>query len=252
MRPWHVLIIIIPILGFLGFRIMNLEDRIGLLHQMVEMQSRSAKPVASEAGDNELEEIYEPSGESEPQPDQQSDQRAEGQAEGLEELRARIERLEARLEEGATVRQAEATVDPAAALANPNKKGKFEDYVRSVLRNEADRLRDQQLLKHRDALVENRMRAVSDFAKQAGLSPNQEASVASILTEEADRMVELLKQPEVLEDPPRALEKWADMLKETDQQAAEVLNAAQMLLYMQLRKLEQDVLMPWLPKENRK
>ena len=112
-------------------------------------------------------------------------------------------------------------------------------------------MRDEQLLKHRDALVENRMRAVSDFAKKAGLSPNQETAIASILTEEADRMVELLKQPEILDDPPRALEKWGEMLKDTDEQAAEVLNAAQMLLYMQLRKLEQDVLMPWLPKEPR-
>jgi len=248
MRPWHALLIVIPVLGFLGFRIMNLEDRIGLLHQMVEMQSRSLDAVTPEGGGDEPEEPYEPSAESEPQLDQQSGQQGEAQPEGLEELRERIERLEARLQEGAATGQQGSAIDPATAMANPNRQGKFENYVRSVLRNEADRLRDQQLLKHRDALVENRMRAVTDFAKQAGLTANQEASIASILTEEADRMVELLKQPGVLDEPADALEKWENMLKDTDQQSAEVLNAAQMILYMQLRRLEQEVLMPWLPK----
>jgi hypothetical protein len=219
---------------------MSLEDRIGLLYEMVETQSRNTKePVADEDRADEPDESYE------------APEKPEEQPAGLEELRARVDRLEARLDEAEVLEAPEGTAVSKGAVSDPGKKEKFQDYVRSLVRSEADRLRDQQLLKHRDALVENRMRAVSDFAKQAGLSPNQENSIASILTEEADRMVELLKQPEVLEDPPKALEKWGDMLKETDQQASEVLNPAQMLLYMQLRRLEQDALMPWLPKENR-
>lgn len=244
MRPWHVLLIVIPILGFLSFRVMSLEDRIGLLYEMVEIQSRNAKEsVVEEDRADEPDEPYEAPEKPEQQPEQQPA--------SLEELRARVERLEARLDEAETVEAPEGTTVSKGAISDQGKKEKFQDYVRSVVRSEADRLRDQQLLKHRDALVENRMRAVSDFAKQAGLSPNQENSIASILTEEADRMVELLKQPEVLDDPPKALEKWGEMLKETDEQASEVLNPAQMLLYMQLRRLEQDALMPWLPKENR-
>ena len=253
MRPWHVLIIVIPILGFFGFRIMDLEDRVGLLHQMIEMQSRSAKPIADQPGDDqpgddEPEEGYEPaveSDESEPQAEAPSEPPRE-----MEELRARVEKLEARLQGSEASGQQASVEDQVVALATPRKKEKFEDYLRSVLRDEADRLRDQQLLKHRDAVVENRMNAVNEFAKRAGLSPDQESSIASILTDEADRMMEVLKQPEALEDPPRALEKWSDMLKETDEQAAEVLNSSQMLFYMQLRKLEQDVLMPWLPSES--
>ena len=46
MRPWHVLMIVIPFLGFLSFRVMSLEDRIGLLYDMYEMQSRNAKGEA--------------------------------------------------------------------------------------------------------------------------------------------------------------------------------------------------------------
>jgi hypothetical protein len=245
MRPWHVLLIVIPILGFLSFRVMSLEDRIGLLYEMVEIQSRDAKEsVAGEDRADEPDEPYEAS-------DKPEQQQPEQQPAGLEELRARVDRLEALLDEVEVVEAQEGTTVSKAAIPDPGKKEKFQDYVRSVVRSEADRLRDEQLLKHRDALVENRMRAVSDFAKQAGLSPNQENSIASILTEEADRMVELLKQPEVLEEPPKALKKWGEMLKETDEQASEVLNPAQMLLYMQLRRLEQDALMPWLPKENR-
>jgi hypothetical protein len=229
MKPWHVLLILIPLCGYLLFKISSLDDRVELLYGMVQIKADTEKSDDGEEVDA-----------------------GNPEAERIAELENQVEKIEARLDavaETATIAAEQPAPEPSSTpVTDLVKSDGFDEYVVGVMRNEVNKIRDEQLIQHRDFLMDNRTKAVRNFAKQHGLTRHQEAAVLALMADEADQMVEILKSPDITEDLPRAMDRWKEMLAKTDEEVGEVLDEKQMGVYLYLRRVEQQVLMPWLPK----
>ena len=149
-------------------------------------------------------------------------------------------RDELRTLEQARARKGEST----AAQAAGNEK-----QILSVVDREQSRIRDRQLEFHRTRMIEGREAALEDFAQRYGLSPSQTDQLHELLTDEVDRMVEILRRRESLENPEQATADWMATLEQTDDAAHRVLDPAQRGPWDQARAVERHVLWPWLPND---
>jgi hypothetical protein len=208
--------LLVGLVGFLGFRVVDLEQRVAALTQ----QLGSAPAAHDQAADTR-----------EPKP-------VSAMGSGFE---ARLAALERRVDELKNSQQTREKAGPIGA--DPQS----EQQVLNVFEREASRIRDVQLEFHRNRWLEQRNGALVIFAKTYGLTPNQTSELQKVIENEVDVMVEQLRQPTMLEDPDQAVSDWQAMLDDTDAKAHKLLNRDQLAAWDTGRAFERQVLWPWLP-----
>jgi hypothetical protein len=119
--------------------------------------------------------------------------------------------------------------------------------ILSVVERENNRVKDVQLEWNRARWLENRDEQLTVFSKTYGLTPEQTSNLQKAMRAEVDTMVELLRRPCLLDDPDQAASDWQGMLDATDKAAKQVLNPAQLGAWNQARGFERRLLWPWLP-----
>lgn len=222
MRAWYLLLFIIPPFAVLEYQAISLGNRIDTLHQIVQGFSN----VESMGRMNEHEKIPSSSSIAQLQKD-------------IDTLKEQVSHLQYGPKDG---------TGKAARSTSPNDPKPFDEQVLTVLRSESERIRDAQLARNRAALIAYRKNAVKEFARRQGLSAAQESAIMTILEDEVDRMVEILKNFDWEEEKANMSVEWMDMIRVTNDKAQEILDADQMSIFLYLRHLEQQALAPWLPK----
>jgi hypothetical protein len=128
------------------------------------------------------------------------------------------------------------------APADPDR---TKEEVLSIVADETDRILVKQLLWHRSNLMSARKPGFRAFEQGAQLTPAQSQSVWGHLEAEADEFVDLLRIPELREDPEALVREIRAVLASTDDKVRRVLNADQIRQYEHGRALERAALMPW-------
>jgi hypothetical protein len=225
MRSWIVALIALLLGAFVLYRSYALESRVHILSKIVERSSKSQSRGNPENADKRL-----------------------------RELETNVKTLTGQI--GSVYNGAP---DPTSATGKKTMEGlnklmspkHFDERVLSLLDAEKQKAIDAQLKWHRDALVDYRMDSLDYFAADQKLSAGQLSALRSILEDEVDKMVEILRTPAMLADQKKGLAAWIQVIRDTDKDAGEVLNAQQMKVYRHFRRLEQQVLTPWLPEKDR-
>lgn len=225
MRAWHILVVVVALCGLLEYQLFNLSSRVDTLRQIV--QGLSAADAM----------------------DQMQNKQGNAAAlsklqESVKKLTTRVDRLQLGLPSGSINTT---TSDPGAAT-NGEPGDMFSDKVLSVIRSEVERIRDIQLKRNRDALVKYRKAAVREFAIKQGLTAGQESAIQTILEDEVDRMVEVLRDVDWENASPTFLTEWNAMLAQTNDKVQDILSPDQMAIFLYLRHLEQQAMQVWLPK----
>jgi len=122
-----------------------------------------------------------------------------------------------------------------------------EEAILSVVAREQDRIRDVQVEWHKPRLRMGREKQLAEFAEQNGLRPAQTAELRTTLQDEIDAMVKVWQRPDFAEDPDQVAADWLKLLAETDKRAARALTPEQQQAWTQARLFERRLLWPWLP-----
>ena len=167
------------VIGFLGFRIIDLEQRVALLVEQTGT-GVSADAVASSAAGPVT----------------------AGPPRGYEQ---RISALEKRVDALAkqVVDKHRPGVADLRAGAMPQ-----EQTILSVVERENSRIRDVQLEWHRARWLETRDQQLAAFATSIHLQPDQTTALRSVLAHERNEMVSVLKRPGLAEAPDQAAADW--------------------------------------------
>jgi hypothetical protein len=204
------------IVGLLGFRILDLEQRVAMLSEQIGLPAPAvaansgAAPVASKST----------------------------AVAGLEQRLAILEKQVASL-------AAQQHAAPKADLGESHLQD--DKAILSVVEREASRVRDVQLEWHRSRWIEARNQQLALFAHQAQLTPDQTSGLQQALEHEADAMVDVLKRPSLLDDPDQVATDWQATLEETDHAAKQLLTPQQDAAWLAGRQFERRILWPWLP-----
>jgi hypothetical protein len=134
---------------------------------------------------------------------------------------------------------------PAPDLPQPNNNPQA---ILDVVSHEQNRIRDRMLEFHRARWMDYRKAALAKFAEAVQLRPDQTEELDHLLGIETDKLVEIMRRPETLEDPEQAAADWAEVLDETDRSALRVLDTMQRVPWTNGRSLERQTFWPWLPK----
>src|SRR5262249_48891173 len=94
---------------------------------------------------------------------------------------------------------------------------------------------------------ETREQQLTSFAHQNKLTPTQTTELQKSLEHEVDAMVEVLRRPNLMEDPDSASSDWQALLDATDRDAEKVLTPEQLSNWNLARAFERRLLWPWLP-----
>lgn len=126
--------------------------------------------------------------------------------------------------------------------------GKVSDQqILAVMKQQGSKVMDAQLKFHRERWLESREAALNDFAERYALNQKQNDALWELLSGEIDRMVELLRRPDLADKPEQASREWRDMLRETDANAVRLLEPLKATAWEQQRAAERKLLWPWLP-----
>jgi hypothetical protein len=204
----------VAVIGYLGFRILDLEQRVAALALQLDSAPAEPDPLSAPAGGL--------TGTSKP---------------GYEQ---RLLALEQRLSELKSQRRAE----PPESFRRDEQ---TEKGILSVVERENQRIRDVQLEFHRAHWVDQRNAALILFAQGQGLSADQTTELQKLLVDEIDSAVTLLRKGTMLEDPDQAAIDWQAMLDETDAKARNHLKPEQRAAWNEQRANERRFLWPWLP-----
>jgi hypothetical protein len=209
----------VALLGFLGFRIFDLEQRVAALSRQLEGSDQAATAATTDTGDAGVSGL------------------------GYE---ARLAALEKRVD---GIRATMRRLDKASGLPTGLGVGgqPVDKEILSVVERENSRLRDVQLEWQRARWLESREASLAIFARHNNLTTEQNASLQQTLEHEVDAMVEVLRRPNLLEDPDQAANDWQALLEATDRTAGQVLTPAQAGQWYTARAFERRVLWPWLP-----
>ena len=121
--------------------------------------------------------------------------------------------------------------------------------ILSVVKGESDRIRDRQLDFARARWTEGRKEALELFATEHKLDGQQKEQIQEILDSESDKLVAVLRKPDVLENPEQMAADWNAVLRDTDRAAAGILEPNAVAAWTTARTIERRVLWPWLPLE---
>jgi hypothetical protein len=136
----------------------------------------------------------------------------------------------------------ESTLAMPTADSNPDPR-----QILSVVKGEAERIRDRQLEFARARWTEGRRAALDTFAVQHALAPEQKSQIQELLDDESDKLVAVMRKPDVLENPEQMAADWNAVLRDTDRAATGVLDPQQVPAWSMARTIERRVLWPWLP-----
>jgi hypothetical protein len=216
---WIVLAAALTLCGFLGYRTVRLEQRIDALRRQLGAPGAGAGAAGKVAnppvtGDHE-------------------------QRLRTLEQEARALREDLRTLEKATGERPELAVNAASS----------DQRILSVVTREQERIRDKQLEFHRARWLEWREGALDNFAQTNRLSPTQTDQLHRLLAAEVDALIQLLRRPDVAENPERAANDWLDRLELTDRAAHNLLEPAQVTAWDEARTVERRVFWPWLPQK---
>ena len=218
MRMSIVLAVSLALLGvYCGYRIAALEGRVDALTKRLGAPSPSREPATQGAS-----------------PAEGYEQRIRALEKDARSLRADLHTLEEATGERPTAAELERPASP--------------EQILSVVTREQNRIRDRQLEFHRARWVEWRDAALSAFANDQHLTEVQSEDVRQLLVKETDRLIEILRRPDVLENPAQAATDWAAVLDDTDAIVLRVLDPGQRTAWRQGRALERRTFWPWLPK----
>ena len=218
MSPFIAVVCALFVLGILGFRLLDLEQRVARLSEQLGSQELAESPVAVHKGRN----------------DSTADV-ATGRDLRLDTLERRIDKL------------ANSTASRVAEPAHGTL-GKEQDIL-SVVERENTRIRDVQLEWQRGRWLEARESQLAQFAAQQQLSSSQAESLRRALELETDGMIAVLKKPGLANNPDQAVNDWLDVLRETDERALRILAPDQQKAWGFARVLERRMLWPWLPEQ---
>ncbi len=224
MRFWALLALALVLAGGLfAYRVASLERRVDALDLRLGPEAEAAEHTESEGG-----------------------QAAAGYAQRIAALEAEVRALRERLDASpAAVKGTRAAASAASAAAS----AASEQRILAVVERQQARVRDRQLAFQRSRWLQWRETALDDFAQRFGLSPWQTEQLHQLLSDELDKMVELLRRPDALENPEKGAADWVAMLQQTDDAAHRVLDPAQITAWDQARTAERNVLWPWLPND---
>jgi hypothetical protein len=122
-----------------------------------------------------------------------------------------------------------------------------DQQILSVMRQYGNKVLDSQLKFHRERWLEQRETQLNELSRRFGLSQKENDELWELLADEIDKMVELIRRPELAEDPERAARLWRELLLDTDAQAHRILDPQKSLIWDQARFVERKLLWPWLP-----
>jgi hypothetical protein len=219
---WAVLAVAIAVCGLLGYRVVRLEQRVNVLSRQLGapaagISGAPAAGVKRAQGDHE--------------------QRLRTLEQQADALRDDLQTLEI------------ATGERPAVAAAPVDAKRSEQQILSVVGREQERIRDRQLQFHRARWLEWRESALDSFAQTYRLSPVQTERLHRALADEVEALVEILRRPDLAENPERAANDWLVRLQETDRAAHDILDDAQVGPWDAARATERRVFWPWLPAE---
>jgi hypothetical protein len=122
-----------------------------------------------------------------------------------------------------------------------------DQQILAVMKQQGSKVIDAQLKFHRERWLESRESALNDFSSRYALTPTQNDELWELLSGEIDKMIELLRRPDLASDPERATREWREMLRETDDSALRLLEPLKATAWEQQRAAERKLLWPWLP-----
>jgi hypothetical protein len=206
----------VALFGFLGFRILDLEQRVDALSAQLGAPAEATQGAA-------------------PSRTTTLTVAPQGYEKRLAALEQRVKALSA-------------APKPQAAPDTPgNARLHDDEAILSVVERENQRVRDVQLEWSRSRWLEQREAQLTLFASWLKLEPKQVEALHTSLEHEVNALVEVLKRPNLLDEPDQVAADWAAVLEETDKEAAAVLTPDQRVWWTQGRTAERKTLWPWLP-----
>lgn len=206
----------VALFGLLGFRILDLEQRVDALSAQLGVPAEATSDAAPN-GTTTLTAV------------------PQGYEKRLAALEQRIKSLNA-------------APPPKAAPDTPgNARLRDDEAILSVVERENQRVRDVQLEWSRSRWLEQREAQLTMFSSWLKLEPKQVETLHNSLEHEVNALVDVLKRPNLLDDPDQLASDWAAVLDKTDKEAAAVLTPDQRTWWTQGRTSERQTLWPWLP-----
>jgi hypothetical protein len=212
---------LLAVFGFMGFRVLNLEQRVAVLTE--ELGAPRRDDAASRAA----------------QPDSAAD--TAGSTPANQSLEQRLQAIDRGLE----ALNAKWRAQSSQSSASPQDLDR-ESAILSVVERENNRVRDKQLAFYRQRWLEGREQQLAAFAAELKLQPEQRAELYKALEHEVDALITVLKNPDVPENPDVGVSDLLTVLSETDQRAKQLLTPAQSQAWTQARTYERHTLWPWL------
>jgi hypothetical protein len=210
---------VLVVLGVLGFRILDLEQRVALLSEANKREeSDSGAPSAAQTA-------------------------AGNSIAAAKTIETRLRTIEQRISALENMKQGLAT--PSGNMSEDRLRQ--EQAILSVVERENGRIRDVQLEWHKARWLETRKQQLAAFAYSQNLQPAQSTKLYDAIESELDGLVTIMKQPSFAEEPDQVANDWLNVLGKTDQRAQELLTTAQYQTWLQGRFFERKILWPWLP-----
>ncbi|HET8936950.1 MAG TPA: hypothetical protein VFN67_26085 [Polyangiales bacterium] len=210
---------VLVVLGVLGFRILDLEQRVALLSEANKRQDADG---------------------SAPTTTQSATSASNATSATIE---ARLRTIEQRISALENMKQGLAT--PSGNMSEDRLRQ--EQAILSVVERENGRIRDVQLEWHKARWLETRKQQLAAFAFSQKLEPAQSVKLYDAIEGELTGLVEIMKRPSFAEEPDQVANDWLGILGQTDKRAQELLSPAQYQTWLQGRFFERKVLWPWLP-----
>lgn len=218
LRSFLVGAAVLLVLGVLGFRILDLEQRVALLSE-ANKHRETDSPAPAET------------------------HTVSGSIAATKEVEARLRTIEQRISALENMKQGLAT--PSGNMSEDRLRQ--EQSILSVVERENSRIRDVQLEWHKARWLETRKQQLAAFAFSQKLEPAQTTKLYDAIESELTGLVEIMKRPTFAEEPDQVANDWLNILGQTDHHAQELLTPAQYQTWLQGRFFERKVLWPWLP-----
>jgi hypothetical protein len=203
--------------GWLGFRILDLEQRVANLSGQLGTPSAEAAPTTTTS---------------------EHVTAVSNTPKGFEQ---RLRTLEERLDKLASAQSS------LARMTGKDGRADADNQILSVIEREGNRIRDVQIEYHRPRWIEARDAQVDAFAQVTHMTGQQTQVLKSVGEREVDDFVAVLKKPDLMEDPDGATAAWQAALDKTNETAHKLLTPPQAALWDQARLFERQLLWPWLP-----
>lgn len=121
-----------------------------------------------------------------------------------------------------------------------------EEKILDVVETKREAVFARQLEFHRQRWVEARADGLDKFSETANLSPRQRERLDDLLNDEVERVMEILLDPAVRDDPERLIEAWDETLNTTDLEVRSILVPFQRAKWEEARAFERQVFFPFL------